>query len=87
MLCLRAIQTCISVCQPLGALVARRQVIDPPAWCGAAIKYLCWGRGDPYPLLRTSLVESGTKVPGTWQALVASQGVLERDLVAEKRHS
>ena len=48
--------------QHLGALVARRYVIDPPTWCGAATTTLCGGRGDPHPLWRSSLVEIGIKV-------------------------
>ena len=47
---------------PLGALMARRHVIDPPTWCGAATTILCGGRGDPYPLWRGSLVENEIKV-------------------------
>jgi len=50
------------MCQPLGVLVARRHVIDPPAWCGAATTTLYGGRGDPLPLWASSLVESGIKV-------------------------
>ena len=46
----------------LGALVARRHVIDPLTWCGAATTTLCEGRGDPHPLCRSSLVEPGIKV-------------------------
>ena len=52
----------ISVRQPLGALVARRHVIDPPTWCGEATTFLYGGRGDPHPLWRSSLVEIGIKV-------------------------
>ena len=37
-------------------------VIDPLTWCGAATTTLCWGRGDPHPLWRSSLVEIGIKV-------------------------
>jgi hypothetical protein len=52
--------------------VARQQVIDPPAWCGAATTALCGGRGDPHPSWRSSLVESGIKVTGNLaRALVA----------------
>ena len=45
----------------LGALVARRQVKDPPAWCGAASTTLCGGRR---PLLcgQSRLVDIGIKV-------------------------
>ena len=45
----------------LGALVARQQVNDPPAWCGAASTILCRGRR---PLLhgQSPLVEIGIKV-------------------------
>ena len=35
---------------------------DPPTWCGAATTSLCGGRGDPHPLWRSSLVESGIKM-------------------------
>ena len=50
--------------QDLGALAPWRvklagNVIDPPTWCGAATTSLCRGRGDPHPLWRSSLVESG----------------------------
>ena len=51
-----------SVRRPLGALEARRHVIDPPTWCGAVTTYLCGGCGDPHPLWRSSLVEPGIKV-------------------------
>ena len=37
-------------------------VIDPPTWCGVAMTSLYGGRGDPHPLWRSSLVESGIKV-------------------------
>ena len=37
-------------------------VIDPSTWCGAATTSLCGGRGDPHPLWRSSLVESGINV-------------------------
>ena len=47
---------------PLGALVARRHIIDPLTWCGAVTTTLCGGRGDPHPLWRSSLVEIGIKV-------------------------
>ena len=47
---------------PLGVLVARRHIIDPLTWCGAATTTLCGGRGDPHPLWRSSLVEIGIKV-------------------------
>ena len=45
----------------LGALVARRQVNDPPPWYGAASTKLCGGRR---PLLcgQSPLVEPGAKV-------------------------
>jgi hypothetical protein len=43
-------QACTSVCRLLGVFVARRQVIDPPAWCGMATTALGEGRGDPFPL-------------------------------------
>ena len=46
----------------LGALVARRHVIDHPTWCGAATTTLCGGRGDPHLLWRSSLVELGAMV-------------------------
>ena len=52
----------ISVRRHLGALKARRHVIDPPTWCGAAMTILYGGRGDPHPLWRSSLVEIGIKV-------------------------
>ena len=57
----RVNHTCISVRRPLGALMARRHVNDPPAWCGAASTTLCGGRR---PLLRgqAPLVESRIKV-------------------------
>ena len=42
--------------------MARRHVIDPPTWCGAATTTLCGGRGDPHLLWRSSLVEPGIKV-------------------------
>ena len=45
----------------LRALKLAGNVIDPPTWCGAATS-LCGGRGDPHPLWRSSLVESGAKV-------------------------
>ena len=51
-----------SVRRPLGALEARRHVIDPPTWCGAATTTLCGGRGDPHLLWANSLVESEIKV-------------------------
>ena len=41
----------IGVSAMLGVLVARRQVNDPPAWCGAASTMLCGGRGDPPPFV------------------------------------
>ena len=47
---------------PLGALVARWHVIDPPTWCGAAMTILYGGRGDPLPSWTSSLVEIGIKV-------------------------
>jgi len=73
---------------PFGALRLAGNVNDPPTWCGAAWTTLCGGRGDPHPLWRSSLVESGAKVTGNLaQALVASQGIPKRDLVAEKRYS
>ena len=46
----------------LGALKARRHVIDPPTWCGAATTTVCGGHGDPHPLWRSSLVEPRAKV-------------------------
>jgi hypothetical protein len=48
------------VCWPLGVIVARWQVFDPSAWCGAASMTVFGGRGDP------SFVESslGVKVTG-----------------------
>ena len=46
----------------LGALKARRHIIDPPTWCGAAMTILCGGPRDPHPLWRSSLVEPGAKV-------------------------
>ena len=46
----------------LGALKARRHVIDPPTLYGAATTIFCGGRGDPHPLWRNSLVELGAKV-------------------------
>jgi len=50
-LCLRAAQACILVCRRLGALVARRQVIDPPAWCGAVLAAFVRGTWR-HPILR-----------------------------------
>ena len=47
---------------PLGALVARWHVIDPPTWCGAAMTILYGGRGDPLPSWTSSLVENGIEV-------------------------
>ena len=52
----------ISVRRPLGALVARRHIIDPPTWCGAATTILYGGCGDPLPSWTSSLVEIGIKV-------------------------
>ena len=63
--------------------MARRQVYDPPAWCGVAWTALCGGRGDLHPLWRSSLVESGIKVNGELGvslgglAFVPSEGFLE----------
>ena len=67
-----------SVRGPLGALEARRHVIDHPTWCGAATTTLCGGRGDPHPLWRSSLVEPGAMV---------TVSVYGRDLMAEKQYS
>ena len=39
-----------------------KQELGAPTWCGAATTSLCGGRGDPHPLWRSSLVESGAKV-------------------------
>ena len=52
----------ISVHRPLGALVARRHIIDPLTWCGAVTTSLYWGHGDPLPLWTSFLVEIGIKV-------------------------
>ena len=52
----------ILVRRHFGALNARRHIIDPPTWCGAATITLCGGREDPHPLWRSSLVEPGAKV-------------------------
>ena len=60
-MCLSEAQACILV---LGALKARRQIIDPLALCGAAMIALCRGRGDCHPSWKSSLVESGIKVSG-----------------------
>ena len=46
----------------IGVVKIHRQVIDPPAWCGALLTALCERRGDPHPSWRSSLVESGIKV-------------------------
>ena len=43
-------------------LVARRHVIDPPAWCGAATTTLYGGRGDPISFVDKLL--SGKKDQG-----------------------
>ena len=51
-----------SVRRHVGALKARRHVIDPPTWCGAAMTTLCGGRGDSHSLWRSSLVEPGAKM-------------------------
>ena len=50
------------VCWPLGALVARWHVINPPTWCGAAMTILYGGRGDPLPSWTSFLVEIEIKV-------------------------
>ena len=50
MLCLvagsRVNQQAFRCAGPLEHLVARRHVIDPPAWCGVATTTLYEGRGD-----------------------------------------
>ena len=56
---LKLVSWCASL---LGVLVARRQVYDPPTWCGAVLTILCGGRGDLHPLWRSSLVENRIKV-------------------------
>ena len=64
---------------PLEHLVARRHVIDPPVWCGAATTTLYGGRGDP-------LSSVGKHLSGKWD-----QGdrncVHGRDSIAGKRYS
>ena len=58
---------------------ARRNVNDPPTWCGAAWTTLCGGRGDPPSFVEKLL--SGNQDQG-------DRGVdHERDLIAEKRYS
>ena len=59
---LKVNQKKISVRRHLGALKARRHVINPPTWCGVATTKLCGGHGDPHPLWRSSLVELGAKI-------------------------
>jgi hypothetical protein len=82
--------TIVSWCTgPLGVLVARWHVLDPPAWCGVATTTLCGERGDLHPLWRISLVESGIKVTVvTWHSLGGevkkSPG---RDLITGKQYS
>jgi hypothetical protein len=44
--------------------VACRQVIDPPAWCGAATTSLCGGRGDPPSFAEKLLSRDGIEVTG-----------------------
>ena len=78
--------SCISVHRPIGALMARRQVNDPPACCGAASTTLCGGRGDPHPSWASSSVESGIKVTvivfmeETWLPLNYSDSYLVDDV-------
>ena len=48
--------------RPLGAVKLTGNVIDPPTWCEVATTTLYGGRGDPYPLWRSSLVEPGAKL-------------------------
>jgi hypothetical protein len=69
--------------------VARRQVFDPMAWCGAASISLCRGRGECYPSWKSSLRERGVKVTGKWfepwcPSLSGKSRVPRRDLVAKK---
>ena len=72
----------------LGAVKLTGNVIDPPTWCEVATTTLYGGRGDPYPLWRSSLVEPGAKVTVVtckpWWQGKKSPG---KDLVAEKRYS
>ena len=89
----RVNRTCIQGVLPLGVLETRRQVFNPPTWCGAASTIMCGGCGHAHPLWRSSLVESGIKVTGELGvslgrlAFVANQGVPGTDLVVEKRYS
>jgi len=56
--------------------VARQQVFDSPAWCGAASTIVCGGRGGPRSWWRSFLVESRIKVTSDLaRAFVASQEV------------
>jgi hypothetical protein len=68
------------MCRALGVFVARRQVFDPPVWCGAATAALfVWGGGGGRPLLSGKLREDGIKVAGilgvslSGRAFMASQ--------------
>jgi hypothetical protein len=66
---------------PLGVLVARWQVIDPSAWCGAATTALCGGCGDPLPSWRSSLVEIPIEVTGDLaRVLVVNQDESQKRL-------
>jgi hypothetical protein len=61
--------------------VARRQVIDPPAWCEAVTMALCGGHGDPHPSWISSLVENGIEMTGDLaRALVSLYGESRRVL-------
>ena len=63
---------------PLEHLVARRHVIDPPAWCGPATTALYEGRGDPLSFVGKLL--SGKRDQGDRDC------VHERDLISGKRY-
>ena len=46
----------------VGVLVTRRQRLRPSGLVWSGDDIFVWGRGDPHPLWRSSLVEPGTKV-------------------------
>jgi hypothetical protein len=73
--------------------VARWQVIDPPAWCGAVTTAFCGGCGDSHPLWRSFLVDSDIKVIGDLTRVLVAKHSWRikkshgRDLVTGKQYS